>query len=196
MRSSATPPTSRVSRWFLGFRHQVDGPLPCAFSPGDPAVLLLHRLRRRPPCRPVAVGKFVTVVLHPRVAAEAAAAAIAARLADELPPRRLLVASPDRPLWQRALGLEGFAPDTEALATWLPQDLADPAEPAPPPIAGPLAARGIEAEHVWSAFGWRWTLRLLAWRYPDTELVMAVGPHRCRVPVLGGRTEAVYVPAR
>lgn len=159
-------------------------------------MLLLHRLRRRPATRPVAEGKFVTAVLHPQVPAEAAAAAITARLADELPPRRLLVASPDRPLWQRALGLEGFAAGAEPLAAWLPPDLADLAVPAPPPIAGPLAARSIEAEHLWSALGWRWTLRVLAWRHPDTELLIAVCPHRCHVPDLGGRTEAVHVPPR
>lgn len=135
-------------------------------------------------------------MLHPKVSAEAAATAIAARLADELPPRRLIVASPDRSLWHRVLGFDSFTPGAEPLAAWLPHDLGDLAVPATPPIAGPLTARRIDAEHLWSAFGWRWTLRVLAWRHPEAELVVAVCPHHCRVPVLRGRTEAVHVPGR
>ncbi len=56
-----------------------------------------RRLRRPPTAGPHPIGKFVVAVVHPRVAPADAARALAARLADELPPRRLLVASFDQP---------------------------------------------------------------------------------------------------
>lgn len=155
-----------------------------------------RRLRRRPAPAPTGCGKFVAAVVHPHVDPEHGAAAIAGRLADEFPPRRLLVVSFDRPAWQRALGLDGLAQSLEPLPLWWPDDPAYWSVPATPPLTAPLARRGLHPEHRWSGLGWRTTIRATVWRHPDLELLLAVCPPQHPACERTGRTEVVRVGSR
>lgn len=148
----------------------------------------------RPRSRGPRAGKFVVAVVHQSVDDHDGAVCIRARIADEYPPRRLVVVTCEPRLIERAVALGGLAFPGDACPALWPADFSWPL-PERPPLVPELLACCAHVEQVRSALGWRLTLHAMASRHRDAELILAVCPPLTCGPALRGRAETIRVPA-